>query len=77
MVASHEPNGRKFQKITSETKALALCEVVAVRIERISGKRELAQKKNDEEKRSLSSFLEQRNWSGDAEAAELITGDDK
>jgi len=77
LVASHEPDGRKFQKITSATKAVALCEVVAVRIERISGKRELAQKKNDEEKRSLSSFLERRNWPGDAEAAELITGNDK
>ena len=56
--------------------ALALCEVVAVRIERISGKRELAQKKSDEEKRSLASFLEKRNWSGDAEAAELTKGSD-
>ncbi|MGI9538323.1 MAG: pyridoxamine 5'-phosphate oxidase family protein [Desulfocapsaceae bacterium] len=74
LVASHEPDGREFQKITSETKAVALCEVVAVRIERISGKRELAQKKSDEEKRSLSSFLEKRNWSGDAEAAGLIRG---
>ena len=77
LVVSHELEGRKFQEITSETKAVALCEVVAVRIERISGKRELAQKKSDEEKRSLSSFLEKRDWPGDAEAAELIKGNDK
>lgn len=77
LVASHEPAGRNFQELTSETKAVALCEVVAVRIESISGKRELAQKKSDEEKRSLGSFLEKRNRPGDGEAAELIKGNDK
>ena len=74
LVASHEPEGRKFQEVTGETKAVGLCEVVAVRIERISGKRELAQKKSDEEKGALSGFLENRNLPGDAEAAGLIRG---
>ena len=77
LVASHEPDGRKFQEITSETKAVTLCEVVAVRIESISGKRELAQNKSDEERRSLGSFLKKRNWPGDGEAAELVEGNEK
>lgn len=74
LVASHEPDGRRFQEVTGETKAVRLCEVVAVRIERISGKRELAQKKSDEEKDALSGFLENRNLPGDAETADLIKG---
>ncbi len=72
LVASHEPEGRRFQTITAETKAVKLCEVVAVRIERLSGKSELAQKKSTEEKNKLSSFLKNRDLPGDSEAADLI-----
>jgi hypothetical protein len=74
LVASHEPVGRTFRKITADTKAVGLCEVVAVRIERISGKSGLAQKKSDEEKRALSIFLKNRDLPGDAETADLIIG---
>ena len=74
LVASHEPEGRAFRKITADTKAVGLCEVVAVRIERISGKSGLAQKKSDEEKQALSAFLKHRDLPGDAEAADLIIG---
>lgn len=75
LVTSHEPQGRQFQTITAETKAVSLCEVVAVRIESMSGKSELAQRKSDEEKANLSSFLRKRNKPGDADAAECISGD--
>jgi predicted FMN-binding regulatory protein PaiB len=74
LVASHEPDGRNFRKITADTKAVGLCEVVAVRIERISGKSGLAQKKSDEEKRSLSTYLKNRDLPGDAETADLLMG---
>ena len=77
LVASHEPEGRAFQQITAATKAVDLCEVVAVRIERISGKSGLAQKKSDEEKRSLTDFLTHRKLPGDTETADLISGKDK
>jgi predicted FMN-binding regulatory protein PaiB len=48
--------------------------VVAIRIERLSGKTELAQNKEDKEKLALGSFLKNRNLPGDSEAAELIAG---
>ncbi len=73
LVASHEPEGRRFQEITAESEAVGLCEVVAIRIERMSGKRDLAQKKSDEEKQKLSDYLKARNWPGDAEAADLLS----
>ena len=76
-MASHEPEGRTFRNITADTKAVGLCEVVAVRIERISGKSGLAQKKSDEEKKALSTFLKHRDLPGDAETAALIIGKEK
>ncbi|MCG6931210.1 MAG: pyridoxamine 5'-phosphate oxidase family protein [Desulfofustis sp.] len=72
LVISHEPEGRKFQRITADTKAVAQCEVVAVRIESVTGKREFAQKKSDEDKLRLASFLRKRNQPGDQEAADWI-----
>ncbi len=75
LVASHEPEGRRFQKISAETRAVGMCEVVAIRIETITGKRELAQKKSDDEKRNLSDYLKKRNLPGDVEAADLIVGE--
>jgi len=77
LVASHEPDGRSFRKITAETKAVSLCEVVAVRIERISGKSGLAQKKSDEEKQALSTYLRTRDLPGDAETADLLMGNER
>lgn len=74
LVACHEPEGRRFQEIDADTEAVGLCEVVAISIERISGKRELAQKKSDEEKHKLSAYLKNRNLPGDAEAADLLVG---
>ncbi len=74
LVASHERPGRPFQAITPQTRAVHLCEVVAIRIERISGKSELAQNKDEHEKHALGTFLKNRNLPGDREAADLITG---
>ena len=76
LVASHEPEGRRFQKVTPETKAFDLCDVVAVRIDSISGKQQAAQSKKEEEKRALSTYLKNRDLPGDGEAAELILGKD-
>lgn len=72
LVVSHEPEGRQFQEITADTSAVSLCEVVAVRVESITGKREFAQKKSDEEKQQLAAFLRKRNLPGDGEAADWI-----
>lgn len=75
LVASHEKKGRVFQTIDAQTRAVPLCEVVAVRVERVSGKQELAQNKSDEEKRELSTYLQGRGLAGDRRAARLISGE--
>ena len=72
LVRSHERPGRKFKPITPEMKPVSICEVVAVRIDSISGKSDLAQKKDPEEKARLSEFLKKRGLPGDEEAADLI-----
>lgn len=74
LVASHEPQGRAFEPITEQTEAVGLCEVVAVRIERISAKSDLAQNKSAEDKESLRSYLSTRGLPGDLEAAALLGG---
>ena len=74
LVASHEPQGRAFESITEQTEAVGLCEVVAVRIERISAKSDLAQNKSAEDKESLRSYLSTRGLPGDLEAAALLGG---
>jgi len=71
LMASHE-GGPDFSGITAEMPAVAACTVVAVRVETMSGKSDLAQKKNDAEKEMLRSYLQRRNLPGDAEAARLI-----
>jgi nitroimidazol reductase NimA-like FMN-containing flavoprotein (pyridoxamine 5'-phosphate oxidase superfamily) len=74
LVASHESAGRDFIAITEQTEALGLCEVVAVRIERISAKSDLAQNKSDADLKSLRSYLSSRGLPGDSEAAALLGG---
>lgn len=71
LVASHEP-GVEFTLITPETPAVDICAVVAIRIEEMTGKRDLAQKKNEEDKYKLAQYLTTRGLEGDLEAAELI-----
>ena len=77
LVASHEPAGRTFNPVTEDTPALGLCEIVAIRIESISGKCELAQNKSDQVKENISSYLQKRGLPGDDEAARRIMGDKK
>lgn len=71
LMASHE-GVEGFAAITTATPAVALCTVVAVRVENISAKANLAQKKSAEEKEKIRTYLEQRGLPGDAEAAALI-----
>ena len=73
LMASHE-GVESYTGIKAESKAVALCAVVAVRIESMSGKANLAQKKSDADKKKLSSYFIQRGLPGDREAAVLIYG---
>jgi predicted FMN-binding regulatory protein PaiB len=71
LMASHE-NVPQFSDITSETPAVKLCVVVAVQVESLSGKANLAQKKSEAEKNKIRTYLQQRDLPGDREAAALI-----
>ena len=71
LMASHE-GVPEFTAITATTKAVALCAVVAVRVESMTGKANLGQKKSAEDKKKISAYLQQRGLPGDKEAAELI-----
>ncbi len=71
LIASHE-QGEKIENVTTETPAVKLCSVIAVRIEQISGKSDLAQKKSRTEKQQISAYLHKRNLPGDSEAADLL-----
>ncbi len=73
LVASHEP-GVKLVPITADTPAVDICAVVAVRIDEMTGKSDLAQKKNEQDKAVLAEYLQKRGLAGDREAAELIGG---
>jgi len=70
LMASHEV--AEFSDITAETPAVALCAVVAVRVESLSAKANLAQKKSAADKEKIRAYLQARALPGDAEAAELI-----
>ena len=61
-----------FDRITADNPDVAACHVVAVRIERISGKSDLAQKKSADDKERIRAYLEKRGSAGDIEAAALI-----
>jgi nitroimidazol reductase NimA-like FMN-containing flavoprotein (pyridoxamine 5'-phosphate oxidase superfamily) len=71
LMASHE-NDPEFAAINATTPAVALCAVVAVRVESISGKANLAQKKSAADKEKIRAYLLQRGLPGDKEAADLI-----
>jgi nitroimidazol reductase NimA-like FMN-containing flavoprotein (pyridoxamine 5'-phosphate oxidase superfamily) len=61
-----------FDRIKVADPAVAACHVIAIRIERMSGKSDLAQKKSDEDKARIRAYLEKRGLAGDLEAAALI-----
>ncbi len=71
LMACHE-NDPEFAAITSVTPAVARCAVVAVRVESLSAKANLAQKKSTEEKEKIRIYLQQRKFPGDLETADLI-----
>ena len=71
LVAAHEPTG-DFAEITAETPAVQSCSVVAVRIERMSGKRDLVQNKSAAAKQHICDYLSTRNLPGDKKACGLI-----
>lgn len=71
LMASHE-GVEVFRDITSESKAVAFCEVVAVRIDSLTAKANLAQMKTAAEKDRISSYLKKRDLPGDTEAAALL-----
>lgn len=71
LMASHE-GVAQFAGITAVTPAVARCAVVAVRIESMTAKANLAQKKSAAEKEKIRAYLKGRALPGDAEAAELI-----
>lgn len=71
LMAVHE-GAPGFSRITAADPEVAACHVVAVRIERMTGKSDLAQKKNAADKERIRSYLEKRGLAGDLEAAELI-----
>lgn len=71
LMASHEEVA-EFSGITAETPAVARCAVVAVRVESLSAKANLAQKKSATEKEKIRAYLQERGLPGDAEAAKLI-----
>jgi uncharacterized protein len=71
LVEVHEGTN-EFVKITEESKGLAPCTVIAVRVEHISGKSDLAQKMAEEDREKVANYLAQRGLPGDREAADLI-----
>ncbi len=74
LMASHE--GRStFSDISVESKAVAFCHVVAVRIDSLTAKENLAQKKSATEKNRISAYLRKRGLPGDKKAADLILGE--
>jgi hypothetical protein len=71
LVGVHEEGG-DFARLTSETREVGMCTVIAVRVESLSGKSDLAQNKKSEEKKQIAQYLEDRNLPGDREAARRI-----
>ena len=71
LVEVHEDT-EEFVKVTEETKGVGLCSVFAVRVEKISGKSDLAQKMDVGERQKVADYLQQRGLPGDAEAAMLM-----
>lgn len=71
LMGSHE-GVEGYAAITADTPAVARCAVVAVRVEQISAKANLAQKRSATEKEKIRAYLLERGRPGDAEAAALI-----
>ncbi len=71
LMASHE-RVAEFCGITAETPAVKLCTVVAVRIESITAKANIGQKKTEAQKEKMREYLSKRDLPGDSEAVAQI-----
>ncbi len=71
LMASHE-GVKSFHSITEETAAVDRCTVVAIRIDTLSTKSNIARKKTEQEKKKIRIYLEKRNLPGDRMAAREI-----
>lgn len=65
-------NKADYGEISADTPAVASCLVVAIRIEQLTAKANLAQKKDDETRARIKGYLRDRDLPGDREAASLI-----
>ena len=77
LVSSHQDDQQHFEEITEQTPPVRHCEIVAVRVESMTAKSELAQKKSPEERARIATYLKQRNLAGDAETAVLLYSEDE
>ena len=71
LVAAHEPD-RSPPPVHEAMAAYKACCVVEVRLEKLSAKSDLAQKKSVEERQALARYLEKRGRPGDRETALLM-----
>ena len=73
LMAVHESDGREpFTAIVPEMEAVAACLVVAVRVESITAKSDLAQNKDEATRARLADYLENRGLASDRVAAQAI-----
>jgi uncharacterized protein len=72
LMAIHE-GVDEFAEITADSKAVGLCQVVAVRIESLSAKANLGQKKPPAERQRIADYLRRRGLAGDEETAQLLS----
>lgn len=73
LMASHE-GVDVYEGISEESKAVAFCEVVMIKIDSLSAKAALAQNKPAAEKEKIATYLRERDLPGDNEAATRICG---
>lgn len=71
LMATHE-NAAEFNAISEKMKGVALCLVVAVRIEKISAKENLFQNRSVDDKKKICGYLKKRGLPGDDMASKLI-----
>jgi len=71
LMAVHE-KVEGFSGVRAEMKGVAACTVMAIRIDSISGKSNLAQYKTKNERQRITDYLTQRGWLGDRETVERI-----
>lgn len=72
MTAHESDGGIPFTAIDEGMEAVAACLVVAVRVESISAKSDLAQNKDEATRTRIADYLESRGMANDREAAQAI-----